>query len=177
MFTLATKKFGVWKEERRVNKLSYYLNSIQFVVALSIMAFVMFLTFMVVVKIRQEFFFIESAPVFLFKDKSIDSSFLIPERASAINIFVKKNENKAMKIYFEDGYDYLIPNESKEFVEYLEKRRRNIIYMAMVMRLNSEQNSRVKIWTEKNISFEDVRFLMKIFSQYGFDSFDFSVER
>ena len=177
MFTSATKNFGVWKEERRANKISYYLASIQFVVALSVVAFIVFLTFIVVVKIRQEFFLIESAPVFLFKAKNSDSSFFIPERPSALSAFIKKYKKNLLHVYFESGVSFIIPNESKKFVAYLEKRKRNIIYMAMVLRINGEQNSRVKIWTEKNISFEDIRLIMKIFSQYGFDSFDFGVEQ
>ncbi|MES2614012.1 MAG: hypothetical protein V4591_01200 [Bdellovibrionota bacterium] len=177
MFTTATKNFGVWKEDKKANKISYALTFQQFLFSLSVMAFIVFLAFIVVVKIRQEFFLIESSPVELFKDKSIDHNFFIPERKAAVSIFIKKEKNNLLHIYFESGESFLIPQDSKDFISYLKKRQKNIIYMAMVLRINDEQNSRVRVWPEKNITFEDIRLIMKIFSQYGFNSFDFGVER
>jgi hypothetical protein len=177
MFTAATKNFGVWKEWRKANIISHYLASIQFVVALSIVAFIIFLTFIVVVKIRQEFFLVESAPIHLFKNKAKNSQFFLTERPSALSIFIKKDKNNLLNVHFDSGRSFVIPQESKEFVAYLEQRKRSIIYMAMVLRMNSEQNSRLKIWSEEKITFEDIRLIMKIFSQYGFDSFDLGVEQ
>lgn len=172
-----TKNFGVWKEDRKSNMISYYLASIQFVVALSVMAFIVFLTLIVVVKIRQEFFLIESAPVYLFKDKTVDPSFFIPERPAAMSIFIKKDAHNRINIFFENGPSFDLTTDSKKFLSYLEKRKENIIYMAMLMRINAEQNSRIKIWTQRSVTLQDVKFIMKIFSQFGFDSFDIGVER
>ena len=177
MFTPATEKFGVWKREKKENKMIYYFSSIHFLFSLSILAFIVFIMFIVTVKIRQEFFLIESAPISLFKDNNIESSFLVKERASAINIFIKKKKNNILHIYFDDGYSFLIPNESKSFIEYLEKRKKNIIYLSMILRVNDLRNSRVKVYPEKDISFADIRMVMKIFSIYGFDNFDIGVER
>ena len=47
----------------------------------------------------------------------------------------------------------------------------------MIMRMKSDKNSRVKILTERTVTFEEVQLITKIFSQYGFDSFDVGIER
>jgi hypothetical protein len=175
MFTSATKNFGVWKEERRNNKISYSLSSMQFVVALSIVSFVVFITLILVAKIRQEFFLVEASPATFFQSHIIDKTFLINERNAALSIFIKKDNNN-IHIYFDNGQSFILPFEVKEFSDYLEKRKNNIIFTSMLLRLNGEFNSRVKVWTAKNIKFNDIRFVINIFSKYGFDSFDFGVE-
>ncbi len=129
MFTACTRNFGVWKEERKANKVTYHLMSTQFVVALSIMAFIIWLTFIIVVKVRQEFFLIESSPTILLKDASIDNNFFISERNAAITTFIKKEKNNLLHIYFENGESFILPNESKKLVSYLKNRKKNIIYI------------------------------------------------
>ena len=126
---------------------------------------------------RQEFFLVESAPVYLFKNKEINSNFLLQERPSAISIFIKKASKNNLQIYFDKGESFLIPKETEEFLDYLLKRKKDLIYIAMIMRMNSDKNSRVKILTERTVTFEEVQLITKIFSQYGFDSFDVGIER
>lgn len=62
MFTLATKKFGVWKEERENAKITYRIMSLQFFFALGMAAFISWISFIITIKIRQEFFLFESSP-------------------------------------------------------------------------------------------------------------------
>ena len=177
MFTEATKNFGVWKEHKKNTKISFVLLNSQFLFALSFAAFVVFLAFIIIVKVRQEFFLVESAPVYLFKNKEINSNFLLQERPSAISIFIKKASKNNLQIYFDKGESFLIPKETEEFLDYLLKRKKDLIYIAMIMRMNSDKNSRVKILTERTVTFEEVQLITKIFSQYGFDSFDVGIER
>jgi hypothetical protein len=136
------------------------------------MAFIVFLTFIIVVKIRQEFFLIESAPIDLFKNHNLNSTFFIPERSAALSVFVKRKDAENFQIYFEEGESFLWPKEEELFNKYLDKRRKSIVYMAMLMRINSEKNSRVKVLTEREVQFDDIQAIMKIFSQFGFDSFE-----
>jgi hypothetical protein len=177
MFTAATKNFGVWKESRGSTRRSFLIFQNQFLYCLGFSAFLVFLTLILCVKIRQEFFFIESSPITIFKNSKLNANYLLPERASAMSIYLKKTSEGSLKLYFDKGERFVLPEESDEFLTYLKERKKTIVYLGMLMRMNGDQNSRVKILTDKNIHFKDLRSIMNIFAQLGFDSFDIGVER
>ncbi len=177
MYSLATKNFGVWKSGRKENQKFYYLASLYFLVSLSIVAFIIFLTLVVLTKTRQEFFLIESSSISMYKNKNIKKEFLIHERTSALTVFAKVDNHGLLHIYFENGDHYILPEQYDQFKNHLDKTKRDIVYLSMFSRMNKEENSRIKIFTEENTTFEHIQAIIKIFSQYGFDSFDFGVEQ
>ncbi len=177
MFTRGTKNFGVWKEDRMMQKMSFRIASHQYLFSLSILAFIVFITLIVSVKIRQEFFFIESNPLPLLKNTDISRSFFMKERPAAMSVFVGIDKENNLNFTFDDGFYFAFGGEEEPLIKYLKYRRDNIVYLAMVLRLNSEQNSRVKIYPHAHLKLSDIRASIKIFAQYGFDSFDIGVER
>ncbi len=181
MFTLATKKFGVWKEERAINVINYKLMSRQFLFSLAMAAFTSWIIFIISLKIREEFFIFESASKNynnLTQLKSLKKGFFIKERKSAITIFLSTDkENSNMRIFFENGKSFVLPKDGKKFLEYFEDKRKNIMLTALLIRIPDPAISRVKIWTDRTVSFQDIKYVMKVFSQFGYDDFDIAVER
>lgn len=181
MFTLATKKFGVWKEERAINVINYKLMSRQFLFSLAMAAFISWIIFIISLKIREEFYIFNSASKSynsLVELKNIKKGFFINERKSAITIFLTNDKkNNKMKIVFENGKSFNLPKDGQKFLDYFEDKRRNIMLTALLIRIPDPAISRVKIWTDSTISFQDIRYVMKVFSQFGYDDFDIAVER
>ncbi|APJ04918.1 hypothetical protein [Silvanigrella aquatica] len=180
MFTFATKKFGVWKEERASNVIRYEINSRQIIFALGMAAFMSWISFIIAIKVREEFYMIESAPHSYMKLNSLkilDTEFFFNERKSAITIFITLDKNNNIKIVFDSGKSFIIPFQAAEFLDYFEERRQNIMLTSMLMRIEDRSISRIKIWPDKNINFKNIRYIIKIFSQFGYDDFDIAVER
>lgn len=180
MFTHATKKFGVWKEDRANNVITYKLISRQFLFSLSMAAFISWIFFIISIKVREEFFLFESASKTFIKFSDIknnNNGFFIPERKAAISIYLTMDKTNNIKIIFEGGKSFILPNQASNFLEYFEEKRRNIMLTSLIMRSNDPSISRVKIWTDNSLSFKNVKYIIKIFSQFGYDDFDIAVER
>ncbi|BBH54489.1 hypothetical protein [Fluviispira sanaruensis] len=180
MFTRATKKFGVWKEERESSKIFYLVTSRHFFFSLAIAAFVSWIIFLITIKVRQEFYVMESTTRTFTKFKNlkkINPGFYFTERRSALSILLILDKESGFKIFFDTGKSFYLPKQANEFLMYLEERRQNIMLTSMLMRIEDRSISRVKIWSDNNVSFKDIRYIMKLFSQYGYDDFDFVVER
>lgn len=180
MFTQATKKFGVWKEERKNNLILYRVNSRQIMFSLGMAAFISWLSFIIAIKVRQEFFLIESAPKTYIKlndIKNIDTGFFFKERKSALAIYISMDKSNNLKVIFDTGKGFILPNQATSFLDYFEDRRQNIMLTSMLMRVKDRSISRIKIWADKRVSFKNLRYIVKIFSQFGYDDFDFAVER
>jgi hypothetical protein len=180
MFTQATKKFGVWKEEKENNLIRYRINSRQIIFALSMAAFISWISFIIAIKVRQEFFLIESAPKTYMKlnsIKNINTGFFFKERKSALAVYISMDKSNNIKVIFDSGKGFILPNQAASFLDYFEDRRQNIMLTSMLMRIEDRSISRIKIWTDTSVSFKNVRYIVKIFSQFGYDDFDIAVER
>ncbi|WGL61253.1 hypothetical protein QEJ31_06565 [Pigmentibacter sp. JX0631] len=181
MFTLATKKFGVWREERAITVISYKLMSRQFLFSLAIAAFISWTIFIISLKIREEFFLFESASKAyssLDKIKKLQKGFFVRERKSAITIYLShEQETNNLRIIFENGKSFILPKDGQKFLDYFEDKRKNIMLTALLIRVPDPAISRVKIWSDRTISFQDLKYIMRVFSQFGYDDFDIAVER
>lgn len=180
MFTKATKGFGVWKEERKNTKINYHILSRNFFISLAFAAFVSWITLIITLKIKHDFFVFETSPRNFTQFKSIlkiKPGFYFSERKSALSIYTTKISNDRYRIFFESGKGFELPNQGKEFLNYLEEKRQNIMLTSMLMRIEDPSISRVKIWTDSSMSFENIKYIIKIFSSYGYDDFDIAIER
>ena len=174
MFTKATKNFGCWKEDRKENIFFGQIRLNFLLFSLSMCAFVFLILFVIVVKYKQEFYFTQIPLVeysqYIPKHKK--SAFLFEERSSSIEVLVSINSKNEFKFFFDDGK---IVSSEKEVREYLAKKRNRILITSMFSRILTQDVARVKIWTTKDVSFEKKRRIMKIFSEFGFDDFDFAL--
>jgi hypothetical protein len=87
------------------------------------------------------------------------------------------DKSNNIRIIFENGKSYLLPSQASNFLEYFEEKRKNIMLTALIMRVEDPSISRVKIWTDKSLTFKNIKYIIKIFSQFGYDDFDIAVER
>ncbi len=180
MFTIATRKFGVWREERQSNLFRYRIQSRQLVFALSMAAFISWMLYIITIRVRQEFYLFESSAqnyVKLNDIKNYGNGFFINERKSAIAIYVTNDKQKNIKIIFDTGVGFSLPKEAVKFLDYFEEKRQNIMLTSMLMRVQDPSISRIKIWSDKSVPFNNIKYIIKLFSQFGYDDFDIAVER
>ncbi len=154
---------------------SYYVFS----VCIGFLIILLFLIFLTLVETRNRFFLVESISENIYKIEShngIKSGFLFQERDAILKAYVKKTKDNDFEIVFDDGSIFLLNKNNNDIKNYLIRRRNNIIFSALVMRHNSDKNSRIAIWSDKKIKFLELRGVLNFFATYGFDSFDIAVE-
>jgi hypothetical protein len=179
MFTRATKNFGVWKETRKSTQKNYRIMSKNFLFSLGVLSFTIWLCFVIMIKIKQEFFFIESSSKNFRKINNIEKmtpGFFFPERKSALSIFLSIDKKNNLILFFDTGKGFSLPNQEKNFLEYLKIRNEHILTNYMLLRMEDPSISRIKIWADKSVSFKTLNYIVKIFSKYGYDDFDFAIE-
>lgn len=151
----------------------------QIIFPLCTLAFVVWLIFLISVKVRQEFFAIETSSIELFDAENVKANALSPERSAALSAVILKNseEQRSLKVIFSTGQGFDLPKQAESFEKFIEKKKNNILLTALLVRVKDPSVSRVKLWKEDQVSFQDMRLVMNIFSKFGFDDFDLAVER
>jgi hypothetical protein len=109
--------------------------------------------------------------------KNYGNGFFINERKSAIAIYVTHDKQKNIIIIFDNGVGFSLPKEAVKFLDYFEEKRQNIMLTSMLMRVQDPSISRIKIWSDKSVPFNNIKYIIKLFSQFGYDDFDIAVER
>lgn len=151
----------------------------QIIFPLCTLVFTVWLIFLISVKLRQSFFSIETSPIHFFDAKNVKINGLSPERDAALSAVVLKNpgEQRSLKVVFSTGQGFDLPSQSEKFAKFIEKKRKNILLTALLVRVKDPAVARVKLWKDGDVSFQDMRFIMSVFSKFGFDDFDLAMER
>lgn len=180
MFTHATQGFGVWRDHRRERQPDAKIQGSVVLAALGFIAFFVLLVFIVVVKMRQEFFLIQSSPFTLSQSNTPSNTypgFLFPERSAAIQVFVQKQEDQGIRLHFDDGAQFTLPHDTQQVLSYVQTRQHRIVLTGLLMRTNQSENDRVQLWMGEGITLAEVKKVMALFARYGFHTFDCAVER
>ena len=68
-----------------------------------------------------------------------------------------------MRIFFENGKSFVLIERWTKFLEYFQHKR-NQIMLTVLIRIPDSSISRVKIWTDRTISFQDIKYVMFFFT-------------
>ena len=175
MFTQMTQNFGAWKKSHR-NRNIYYVGKLNGVlVALAMAAFVSWIGYLLLVKIRSEFFSIPSYPLQLHSIKKVPN--LMPARASTFTVGLLPRKNgQGMSILFDTGEKILYPEQAQKIRDLIRARTKEIEYLTMLTKTHPGKVGRIQIWPHKDVNFFQITDITNFFVQEGFDDFDIAVK-
>ncbi len=147
--------------------------SIGFIVfGLSIHVLVLMLFFVIITKIKQEFYFSNNVNS---QNSSIDLKqfFYFKERDASLEVFINNNHKNNLNFLFNDGLSF---NYNDDLYKYLKIKRKKIIVTHMMSRHFDPVVSRIKIFTREKLTYNEQINIINLFSKFGFDDFDFEVK-
>ena len=178
MLTQYTKKFGVWKKSRPSFQHSKNFAGLQILFALLFSVLIIWLIFLILLKVQRDFLLINSHPLNLKKVKIPDNNlFYFPGRHAPLTLHINYDKNHDIKVTFNSGEAYIWPYDKEKFKNDLMRRSHLIVYYSMVARKTSPAISRVKIFCDDKVPFEQVESIIRKIANYGFDDFDIAVQK
>lgn len=176
MFTRATKDFGIWRENHNSRRRFSGRPTSGFVMALALSALVAWLAFILVWKVRGDFFLLESAQLPLPRTAASDVLFSSRPCAVSVAIIASKNPGEGVSLLFDSGKMFAFPSQEKELLRYLDERVDTIEYMSMLTMSSSPSVSRVQIWPDRKLGRKDLNAVIRVFAEKGFDDFDIAMQ-
>ena len=179
MFTTATKNFGIWRSTHPIQARHAGKPTFGILVALGICAFVGWLVFFLALKIRGDFFLLETADLSLARLSAKKTEGLFDNRRAAVGMGLKKLESGKIQMLFDSGETFLFPDQNSDVLAFLQERTNNMELLSMLTLTRDPAMARVQLWPDSRLTFDELNGVVETFSRFGFDDFDvaFEVER
>jgi hypothetical protein len=176
VFTRATQNFGTWRDSHVVRRRYLSRSTGGFVLALSAAALVAWLVFVIIWRVRGDYYLVENSLVPLSQVSSQTQGLFGARRAAvSLAVFAPANGGADATVLFEDGRIFKFPSGEKDLSSYIESRADTIEYIAMLTMHADEAVSRVQLWPDKALSPQLLDALIRVLSSKGFDDFDIAV--
>jgi len=174
MFTTLSKNFGIWRENH-TSQIGYPYKFLQlFTFSVFISSFILGLLVIVALKIKNDFFLIQSSRIEL--HAMPNSSNLFSNRNSAITLALITSD-KGTQIIFDEGYSFIYPEHTDKIKKYLLTRKLNFEYTFLLAKTPIEFAKRAQIWPHREISFNTLQEILALLTLSGFDDFDIAVTK
>jgi hypothetical protein len=177
MFTRATRDFGVWRESHPSRRRYAGRPTSNFVFALWVSAFVAWIIFVILFRMRSEFFLVESLLIPLNKVDEAPAK-LLPSRSAAMSLALVADRRAAgdVRLIFSDGSSFLLGKDESSLRGYLAEKMDSIEYQAMLAMRIDPAATRIQIWPEAGLDSVVLRRAVNLFATQGFDDFDIAVQ-
>lgn len=175
MFTVATRHFGVWRENHVSRRRYAGSPTYGLAFALGVGAFVAWLVLFLVLKIRTEFFLVESAPFPLVELQGSESSLSPAQPVSLVAALLPGENPGTVHLVFGEGQHFLFPEERETLLKFLSERQKRIEYLSMLTLSLSPAVSRVQLWPARGVGGAELEKVVALFSRFGFDAVDVAV--
>ena len=175
MFTEGTKQFGIWRAGHP--SLNRYAGrpTQAILLAYGFCAFLTWLIFILTVKIRGDFFLIESMNIPL-HSVVMNSVEPVAPFNSALSLAVREaGEAGKSRLVFDTGESFLIPDEQESVKKFIEARVDQIELTALLKKELSPHLGRAVLWVDRRVPLESVRPLTRSLVNAGFDRLSFAV--
>ncbi|MEN9530096.1 MAG: hypothetical protein RI932_1969 [Pseudomonadota bacterium] len=176
MFTEGSKQFGVWRGghpslNRHVGRPTQAL-----LLAYGLCAFLTWMIFILTLKIRGEFFLIESMNLPL-HTVSGESAKPMPMRSVGLSIAIRSTAVPGnSRVIFDTGESFLLPEEKSVVREFLDRRVESMELSAMLRKKIIPGLGTVVLWVDKGVTLESVQPLAKDLISVGFDTLNYAVD-
>jgi hypothetical protein len=143
---------------------------------MGMLAFVAWLTFFLVFKIRGDFYFFETSELNIPDATGFKETTLVrTHRTPAAAVGVMRNASGQLNLIFDDGKTFLFPQQKALLERHVKKRAQRLELTAMLTKSPTRTIGRMQIWADASISFAVIREVMVVFTHMGFDEFDFAM--
>jgi hypothetical protein len=177
MFTQGTKQFGIWKIGHPSGSRYSGRPTQSLLLAYGCCTFITWLILILSLKVRGEFFLIESLNVPLHRT----TAGVIPKSEAppaSVSVVVRPAErgNHSLRLIFDDGQTFFVPEEISAAEKYLRTRVDAIELGAMLKKVVSPHLGTVDFWVDQRTSMQAVQPVSKLFVQLGFDTVRYVVD-
>jgi hypothetical protein len=176
VFTRATQNFGTWRDSHSVRRRYLSRPTGGFVLALSAAALVAWIVFLIVWRVRGDYYLVENSLVPLTQISSQTPGLMGARRAAvSLAVFAPTNGGADATVLFEDGRIFKFPAAESDLSAYIDSRADTVEYIAMLTMRTDDVVSRVQLWPDRALSPKLLDALIRVFASKGFDDFDIAV--
>lgn len=176
MFTQGTKQFGIWRTGHPSVARHAGRPTQAILLAYGFCAFLTWMIFILTLKIRGDFFLIESMnlPLHQVAEKGAMKQESIPV---GMVLAIRPTQDPAsMKIVFDSGESFLWPSGSAQVEQFLRKRIGDIELIALLRRKVTPGMGVVDLWVDSRIPMSQVQPFAGSLVRLGFDTLRYAVD-
>jgi|1048.fasta_scaffold105386_2 hypothetical protein len=175
MFTQGTKQFGIWRTGHPSVARHAGRPTQAILLAYGFCAFLTWLIFILTLKIRGDFFLIESMEIPLHK-VTTQSFSAQPAVPVGLTLAVRRAEEDSMKIVFDSGESFDWPSETVMVEKFLRNRVQDIELSALLRRRVNPGMGIADVWVDAQVPMSRVQPLARILVELGFDTLRYAVD-
>lgn len=176
MFTEGTRQFGVWKSGHPSTKRYFGKPTQALLLAYGFCAFLVWIMFILILKVRGEFFLIESLKVPLHR-VSLQRQTIEQQHTSAVSMAVRRGHDaSSLHVIFDSGELFRLPADYKEVEKFLITRASEIELTALLKKKLSPGCATADVWVDQHVPIKDARPLADLLVRVGFDTLRFAVD-
>ncbi|NBW80994.1 hypothetical protein EBR21_04490 [bacterium] len=176
MFTQGTKQFGIWRTGHPSVARHTGRPTQAILLAYGFCAFLTWLIFILTLKIRGDFFLVESMEFPLHK---VTAESFSPQPATPVGLTLavrRANETGSMRIVFDSGEAFLWPAQSAMVEQFLRNRVDDIELSALLRKRVSPGIGTADLWVDAQVPMSLVQPFARILVDLGFDTLRYAVD-
>ncbi|MBM3382169.1 MAG: hypothetical protein FJY29_06995 [Betaproteobacteria bacterium] len=176
MFTEGSRQFGVWRGGHPSLNRHAGRPTQALLLAYGLCAFLTWMIFILTLKIRGEFFLIESMNLPLHA-VSGESAKPMPMRSVGLSLAIRSTAVQGQsRVVLDTGESFLIPEDKKALREFLNQRVESMELSAMIRKKIMPGLGTVVLWVDKGVTLESMQPLAKDLVSLGFDTLNYAVD-
>lgn len=176
MFTEGTRQFGVWKIGHPSVKRHTGKPTQAILLAYGFCAFLTWFIFILTLKVRGEFFLIESMHLPLHRVNT-DVLQLKEQSPSSLTIAVRAEKNdSAMRVIFDTGQSIRMPEQMPLLDKLLAERVKDIEMTALLKKKLTAGLGVADLWVDERIPLNSIQPLADLLVKSGFDTIRYAVD-
>ncbi|MEY4065250.1 MAG: hypothetical protein RIR26_1458 [Pseudomonadota bacterium] len=176
MFTEGTRQFGTWKNGHPSVRRYTGRPTQALLLSYGLCAFVTWLIFILTLKLRGEFFLVESMNLPLHFVSGSAAQAKLEGEAGVSLALQATGKNDGFRVVFDTGESFLMPEESTLLSSYLTKRTEAMEVSAILQKRVSAGFGTAALWVDRRISFDSVAPVSDALVRSGFDTLAYAVE-
>jgi hypothetical protein len=176
MFTEGTRQFGTWKIGHPSVRRYTGRPTQALLLSYGLCAFVTWLIFILTLKVRGEFFLIESMNLPLHSVSSkVAQAKPVGEASLSLALQAIGKEGE-FRVVFDTGDSFLIPTQRDRFANYLSRRTADMELSALIQKQVGLGFGTAILWVDRRLAFDAVAPVSEELVRVGFDTLAYAVE-
>ncbi|MEY2987491.1 MAG: hypothetical protein RJB13_1012 [Pseudomonadota bacterium] len=177
MFTQGTRQFGTWRAGHPSLNRHTGRPTQAILLAYGFCAFLTWFIFIITLKVRGEFFLIESLGFPLHSISAEGSPSQVPSPNSTSIAIRSDSASSQLRVILDTGETFLIPSQQVAFENHLESRANQIELTSMLSKRPVAGRSAVVLWVDKSVALSSVSPIAKTIVRTGFDTVQYAVSQ
>jgi hypothetical protein len=177
MFTQGTRQFGTWRAGHPSLNRHTGRPTQAILLAYGFCAFLTWFIFIITLKVRGEFFLIESLNFPLHSIAAEGAASQVPSPESTSIAIRTDAATSQLRVVFDTGETFLIPSQQNAFEKQLVERANRIELTSMLSKRATVGRSTAVLWVDQSVALASVTPIAKTVVRNGFDTLQYAVSQ